>query len=163
MTALQPAGTPSQTTEYVYGVSPADGSALASNDMLAATLYPDPTTGQPSTNQEETYTYNALGQVSSMTDRNARTHQYTYDVLGRQTSDTVTALGAGVDGSIRRIDTAYDEQGNPYLFTSYADPAGTIIVNQVQEVYNGLGQLTAEYQPHSGPVVIGLSGPNELL
>ena len=155
VTAVQPAGTPSQTTEYVYGVTPADGSALASNDLLAATLYPDPTTGQPSTNQAESYTYNALGQVSNMTDRNGTTHQYSYDVLGRQTSDTVTALGAGVDGSVLRLDTAYDEQGNPYLFTSYADTAGTIVVNQVEDLYNGLGQLTAEYQSHSGPVVIG--------
>ena len=155
MTAMQPAGTPSQTTEYVYGVRPADGSALASNDLLAATLYPDPTAGQPSTNQEETYTYSALGQVSGMTDRNGTTHQYSYDVLGRQTSDTVTALGAGVDGSVMRLDTAYDQQGNPYLFTSYADMAGTIIANQVEDLYNGLDQLTAEYQSHAGTVVIG--------
>jgi RHS repeat-associated protein len=155
LTAVQPAGTPSQTTEYVYGVTPANGSALASNDLLAAMLYPDPATGQPSNNQAVTYTYDALGQVSSMTDRNGTTHQYSYDVLGRQTSDAVTALGAGVNGSVLRLDTAYDQQGNPYLFTSYADPAGTMIVNQVADVYNGLGQLTAEYQSHAGPVQIG--------
>src|SRR5205823_1730076 len=52
----------------------------------------------------------------------------------------------------RRIDTAYDTQGNPYLLTSYADTAGTSIVNQVQRQYNGLGQLTAEYQRHGGAV-----------
>jgi RHS repeat-associated protein len=155
MTAVQPAGTPSQTTEYVYGVSPTDGSAIASNDLLAATLYPDPTTGQPSTNQEESYTHNALGQITSITDRNGTTHQYSYDVLGRQTSDMVTTLGAGVDGSVMRLDTAYDQQGNPYLYTSYADTAGTQVVNQVEDVYNGLDQLIAEYQSHSGPVVIG--------
>jgi hypothetical protein len=37
------------------------------------------------------------------------------DLLGRMTSDTITTLGSGVDGSVRRIDTAYDGQGNPYL------------------------------------------------
>jgi RHS repeat-associated protein len=155
LTAVQPAGTPSQTTQYVYGVTPAGGSALASNDLLAATLYPDPATGQPSMSQEVTYAYNALGQVGSMTDRNGTTHEYGYDVLGRQISDTVTTLGAGVDGSVLRLDTAYDQQGNPYLFTSYADTAGTTVVNQVEDLYNGLDQLTAEYQSHSGPVVIG--------
>jgi RHS repeat-associated protein len=156
-TAVMPAGTSSQTTQYVYGVTTAGGSAINSNDLLATTIYPDPTTGQPSTspNQQVTYTYDALGEQTSMTDRNGTTHQYTYDVLGRQTSDTVTQLGAGVDGSIRRIDTAYDSQGNPYLFTSYADTAGTQIVNQVEDVYNGLGQLTGEYQSHSGAVVPG--------
>ena len=30
-----PAGTPSQTTQYVYGVTTAGGSALNSNDLLA--------------------------------------------------------------------------------------------------------------------------------
>jgi hypothetical protein len=57
-----------------------------------------------------------------------------------------------VDGTVRRIDTAYDSQGNPYLFTSYADTAGTTVVNQVQDTFNGLGQLTNEYQAHSGAV-----------
>ena len=154
VTAVQPTGgnTASQTTQYVYGVTTAGGSAIDSNDLLAATEYPDPTTGEPSTGQEETYTYNALGQVTSMTDRNGNTHQYTYDVLGRQISDTVTTLGSGVDGSVRRIDTAYDQQGNAYLFTSYADTAGTEIVNQVEDLFNGLGQLTTEYQSVSGAV-----------
>jgi YD repeat-containing protein len=154
VTVVEPSGTPSQTTQYLYGVTTAGGSAINSNDLLAATLYPDPTTGQPSSSpsEEETYTYNALGQVTSITDRNGNTHSYSYDVLGRQISDTVTTLGAGVDGSIRRIDTAYDAQGNAYLFTSYADTAGTSIVNQVLRQFNGLGQLTAEYQSVSGPV-----------
>jgi RHS repeat-associated protein len=156
LTAVQPAGTPSQTTQYVYGVTTAGGSALNSDDLLAATLYPDPTTGQPTNpNQQVTYTYNALGQDTSMTDRNGTTHQYTFDVLGRKTSDIVTQLGAGVDGSIRRIDIAYDTAGRPYLYTSYSDTAGTQIANQVEQTYDGLSQLTGEYQSHSGGVVPG--------
>ncbi len=85
--------------------------------------YPDPSTGSSSTSstQEETYTYNALGQVLTSQDRNGNVHTYTCDVLARLTSDSVTTLGTGVDGSVRRIDTAYDEQGNPYLVTSYSD------------------------------------------
>jgi RHS repeat-associated protein len=50
------------------------------------------------------------------------------------------------------MDIAYDTQGNPYLLTSYADTAGTTIVNQVQRAFNGLGQLTQEWQSHSGAV-----------
>ena len=88
----------------------------------------------------------------TFTDRDGNVHTYSYDVLGRQTSDAVTTLGSGVDGTVRRIDTAYDTQGNAYLTTSYADTAGTTIVNQVEDVYNGLGQLTGEYQSHSGAV-----------
>ena len=51
-------------------------------------------------------------------------------MLGRQTSDAVTTLGTGVDGCVRRLDTAYDAQGNPYLITSYSRHGGHI-VNQV--------------------------------
>ena len=141
-----------QKTAYVYGVSTASGSAVNSNDILSAVQHPDPTTGNPSASQQDTYTVNALGQVTSMTDRNGNVHQYSYDVLGRLTSDAVTTLGAGVDGAVRRIDTAYDSQGNAYLVTSYDAPTGGNVVNQVEDVYNGLGQLTAEYQSHSGAV-----------
>jgi YD repeat-containing protein len=76
------------------------------------------------------------GEVVSKTDRNGTLHVYGYDVLGRQTSDAVTILGNGVDG---RLDTAYDTGGRPFLYTSYADPGATAIVNQVQQAYNGLG------------------------
>ena len=72
--------------------------------------------------------------------------------LGWQISDAVTTLGANVDGSVRRIDTAYNNQGLAYLFTSYADTAGTQIVNQVENIYNGLGQITEQYQAVNGAV-----------
>ena len=68
-------------------------------------------------------------------------------MLGRQTSDAVTTLGSGVDGSVRRLETAYDTQGKPYLFTSYADTAGSTC-QPGASVFNGLGQLIAEYQAH---------------
>jgi hypothetical protein len=42
--------------------------------------------------------------------------------------------------------TAYDTGGRPYLFTSYNAASGGGIVNQVQDAFNGLGQLITEYQ-----------------
>jgi RHS repeat-associated protein len=144
-----------QQTNYVYGVTTAGGSGVNSNDILAAIQHPDPTTGQPSASQQDTYLVNALGQTVQYTDCNGNVHQYTYDVLGRLTADAVTTLGAGVDGSVRRIEYGYDSQGNLSLITSYDAPTGGNIVNQVQDVYNGLGQLTGEYQSHSGAVVQG--------
>jgi YD repeat-containing protein len=144
MTAFLPGS--SETTQYTYGVTTAT-SGLNSNDLLASVTYP--ANGQPNT---ESYTYNALGEVTGYTDRNGNTHSYVYDVLGRQISDQVTTLGSGVDGTVRRLDTAFDTRGRPYLYTSYADVAGTTVLNQVQQSYNGLGQLTSEAQSHSGPV-----------
>ncbi len=141
-----------QETRYVYGVTTAGGSGVNSNDILAVIQHPDPSTGHPSSSQQESYLVNALGDVVQYTDRNGNVHQYSYDVLGRLTSDAVTTLGAGVDGSVRRIEYAYDSQGNLSLITSYNAASGGSIVNQVQRVYNGLGQLTGEYQSHSGAV-----------
>jgi len=143
-TAVLPVPTMPETTHYTYGVT---GSVISSNDLLASVTYPPD--GQ---NATESYTYNALGQVATMTDRNGNVHTYTYDVLGRQSSDAVTTLGSGVDGTVRRIDTAYDTGDRPSVYTSYADAAGTTVVNQVQQIYNGLGQLITEYQSQSGAV-----------
>jgi RHS repeat-associated protein len=134
-------------------VTTAGGSGVNSNDILAAIQHPDPSTGFPTSGQEDTYLANALGQTVQSTDRNGNVHQYSYDVLGRLTSDNVTTLGAGVDGTVRQITYAYDSQGNNYLITSL--DANSNIVNQVQRIFNGLGQLTGEYQSHSGAVVQG--------
>src|SRR5438045_1730290 len=99
------------------------------------------------------YAYTAAGSVryppdprDTATHRNGNVHTYSHAVLGRLTSDAVTTLGSGVDGAVRRIQTAYDTQGNPYLVTSYDSASGGSVVNQVQRAYNGLGQLTQEWQ-----------------
>ena len=67
-----------EKTLYVYGVTTSGGSGVTSNDILSTTEYPDPTTGAPSTSQEDTQTVNALGQVLTATDRNGNVHTYTY-------------------------------------------------------------------------------------
>ncbi|HEX4612570.1 MAG TPA: RHS repeat-associated core domain-containing protein, partial [Urbifossiella sp.] len=105
-----------------------------------------------STSQEDVTTVDALGGTVTSTDRNGSTHTVTYDALGRVVSDAVTTLGTGVDGSVRRIETAYDGQGNPYLITSYDSATGGSAVNQVERAYNGLGQLITEWQAASGSV-----------
>jgi len=143
LAAVLPGGS-TETTQYSYGVT---GSVIHSNELLASVTYP--ATGLPNT---ESYTYDALGEVVTKTDRNGSTHTYSYDILGRKTSDTVTTLGSNIDGSVRRLDIAYDTGGRAYLYTSYADTAGTTVVNQVKQVYNGLGQLLTEYQAPSGSV-----------
>lgn len=51
-----------------------------------------------------------------------------------------------------RLGTAYDTAGRAFKFTSYdAAPAGTV-VNQGQRAFNGLGQVTREYENHEGAV-----------
>jgi RHS repeat-associated protein len=140
-----------EQTHYVYGVSagPMGGSSITSNDLLAAVQHPNKSTGSPDVSDADSYTYNALGEVVSDTDRRTTTpttHTFLYDVVGRQVADEVTGLGSGVDSTVLRIETAYDSAGRPYLFTSYNATAGGTIVNQVKREYNGLGQIVTEYQ-----------------
>jgi RHS repeat-associated protein len=141
-----------QKTQFVYGTSAAAGDVVTSNDLLKEMHYPDPTTGVPSSDLKDTYTLNGLGQMATSDDRNGNVHTYSYDVLGRLTSDAVTTLGTGVDGAVRRMETVYDSHGNPSLITSYDAATAGNIVNQVQRTFNGLGQLTSDYQSHSGAV-----------
>jgi hypothetical protein len=136
----------------VCGVSTSDGSTLVSNEVLRAVQYPDPSTGAASSSLTDTFTANRLGDTLTKTDRNGNVHTLSYDVVGRATTDAVTTLGSGVDGAIRRIETAYDGQGNPYLLTQYSAASGGSVVNQVKRDYNGLGQLITEWQAVAGAV-----------
>jgi RHS repeat-associated protein len=137
-----------QTTEWVYGVT----SGVYSNDIVGETRWPDASTGSASSSEDEHVTVNALGQTLTSEDRNGNLRTFGYDVVGRLTDDVLTTLGTNVDGAVRRISTAYDGQGNPYLLTSHDATTSGNIVNQVQRAYNGLGQLVTEWQSHSGAV-----------
>src|SRR5581483_11101694 len=100
-----------EETKWVYGVTTSGGSDLNSNDLLLEMRYPDKSTGAASSSEKESYTVNAMGEVKIKTDRNGNVHTYSRDVLGRLTADAVTTLGSGVDGSVRRLETAYDTAG----------------------------------------------------
>ncbi len=154
MTAVMPAGQNSQTTKYVHGVGATAGTDLFSNDLIAKVEYPDLSTGaaSPSAANDVSYTYDNLGEVLTKTDQNGSVHTYSHDVLGRLTLDAVTTLASGVDGTVRALGYAFNSQGLPYQQTSFSDTAATTVVNQVQEAYNGLGQLIGEYQATTGAV-----------
>jgi RHS repeat-associated protein len=149
------AGGAFERTQWNYGTSTAAGDVITSNDVLKNVRYPDKSSGVPSATEQETYTVNGLAQTATVTDRNGNVHSLSYDVLGRLTADAVTTLGVGVDGAVRRMEIAYDTQGNPYLFTSYDAASGGNVVNQVQRDFNGLGQMIREYQEHAGAVATG--------
>ena len=88
-----------------------------------------------------------------MQDQNGNVHEYDFDGLARRLADIVSLLGAGVDGAVRRIDTAYDIRGMMNLITSRAGTAAdSTIVNQVLRQFNNFAQLQKEYQQHDGPV-----------
>ena len=160
VTAVMPTGTPSQTTTYAYGATTGSGSGSNNNDWLRAIVQPDKATGASPSGDIAPYlqlfSYTAQGEIrgelSATSDANGTTHVYSYDAPGRRTSDAIVQLGAGVDGTIRRTETAYDGSGRAFLFSTYGAASGGPVISQVMDTYNGFGQLTAEYQELGGAV-----------
>ncbi len=134
-----------QETVWTYGVTTAGGSALNSNLLVATKTYPDSTGGS----DVVTYTYNRSTQVTTMKDQSGLVHTYTYDSLGRQTRDEVTAWGSStVDQTIKKLTTGYDDRGMVVLAESYG--TGSAAKNSVALHYNGWRQLAQETQGHDG-------------
>ena len=90
--------------QYAYGVTTASGSGVNSKDLLAGVQYPDKSSGNPDTSSgdEQSFTYNRLGQRLTFQDRDGDVHTYSYDLFGRVTADGVGTLGSGVDARVRR-------------------------------------------------------------
>jgi YD repeat-containing protein len=139
-----------ETTAWLYGVTTDTGSTIDSNDVVGETEQPNPSTGQPDSAIATTVSVDALGDTLTSTDPNGTTHTYTYDVLGQETEDDVTTLGSGVDGTVRAITTTYTTLRDPELITSLNSSGG--VVNQVENMYDGLDDLIQQYQSVSGAV-----------
>jgi uncharacterized delta-60 repeat protein/RHS repeat-associated protein len=154
MTANMPSGEITQVTHYVYGVTTGQGSYIDDNDLLYQVQYPDPTSGTNTStgtyNQSEGYTYDALGEQLTYTDRNGTKHQYSYDALGRMTADNITNFGSGVDQTVSEMGYAYNDAGQLFTATSFNSTGG--VVNQVQMTYDGLGNPLTDAQSNSGNV-----------
>jgi YD repeat-containing protein len=139
-----------QTTDYIYG-----GSGTITNDQLSKVEYPNPSGGAADTDADHdvSYTYDNLGDQLTKTDQNGTTHTYTYDVLGRLTSDAAAVAEGNpenIDTSVLKLTYSFNALGLPYQMTSYNGDDG--IVNQVEDEYNGLGQLIGQYEADSGQV-----------
>ncbi len=105
------------------------------------------------------FKYNRQGEVKEQTDQNGTVHAFDFDKLGRRTQDRVTTLGTGVDGAIRRIESAFEVRGMLVRLTSWnVETVGSgSVVNEVTFVFNDFAQLANEYQSHSGAVTTSTS------
>ena len=143
-----------QTTTWVYGTTLTD-SDVARNDLLRAKEFPDKGTA---TDRVE-YKYNRLGEIKEIKDQAGTVRTLDYDKVGRLLHDRVTTLATGVDGTVRRISRSYEVRGLLEKLTSWDNATvGTgSVVNEVQNTYNGFGQLSIQYQALTGAVNTGTS------
>jgi RHS repeat-associated protein len=172
LSAVNPA-TGDQTTAYLYGTTLTE-SGVARNDLLRYTLYPDAEEVWPNlsvdgwasmtvddwANLEITstdsvsYTYNSLGQQTSITDQRGTVRSLYYDSLGRLTNDCVSTVGDDTDDTVLQIAASYEVRGMVQSVTSLdnATPGSGTALNQTWNSYNTFGQLIEEQQEHSGTV-----------
>jgi YD repeat-containing protein len=127
--------TGNQTTTYDYGVTQS-ASKLNSNDLLQTKTLP----GSIIT----TFEYNRQGQVIVQTDNAGTVHEYTFDKMGREVSDEVTAFGTDVDDFVKEIVTVYERRGMVTLKTSLGDSA--TVRNQVKLEYDDYRKLQKDFQ-----------------
>jgi len=157
LTAIVATG--NQVTTYHYGTTTAapESSDVITNNLLHEIVYPDGSQGTDSVR----LSYNRQGQVTKRIDQAGTTHEYIFDKLGRPRHDCVTAFGTGINMLIRRLTTEYEVRGMPSLLSSCIDsmpndtPSGGGVYNQVKLEYNTFGQLTSDWQSHSGRVHTG--------
>ena len=101
-------------------------------------------------------TYDLQNEVLTSTDQRGVKHSYTYDYAGDELTDTVTNFGnlSSTNGSewANEIATSYTDLGQVYQVTTFS---GSTIKNQVQDSYDGWGDLVQEYQADFGAVGSG--------
>jgi RHS repeat-associated protein len=146
-----------QETKSVYA-DPVDP------ERVTATIYPDSQTQLTQIDgawsvvfgaDHVAKTFDRLGRVTFSRDQRGVEHAYVYDTAGRMVADVVTVLPANVDGRVRRLGYGFDDQGRPTTATSYADTAGTIILNQNVTAFGPWGDISSVSQNHDGAVVPG--------
>jgi RHS repeat-associated protein len=148
LTAENPT-TGDQVTEWVYGVTVAQGSEVESKGLVYQKVYPDST----GTTDRVTYTYNRQGQVIALVDQAGTAHGYAFDKFGRVTEDAVTAFGTGIEDTVRKITRGYEVRGMLENVSSLG--TGSTLLNQVRLTYNPYSQLSQDAQAHSGAVSSG--------
>ncbi|MDX9911477.1 MAG: RHS repeat-associated core domain-containing protein [Phycisphaerales bacterium] len=149
-----------QVTTYEYGttvgsVGTTTNSLLGSTDLLAAVEYPDHELGGGSDSGRVEYSYNAQGELRSVTDQNGTLHVYERDAVGRITSDRVDTFGTDIDDTVTKLTYTYDASGRLQRARSYAS---TTPLNEVALAYTPLWQVANVFQNVAGEAVTESSG-----
>ncbi len=136
-----------QTTRWIYGTTLED-SAIATGHLLRAKVYPG--------GDRTDHAYNRQGEDVRKEDGNGTVHEYLRDRMGRMRHDCVTALGPGIDNTVRRISIEYDTK-RPTLWVKVsshddAEPGEGDVLNEVCKRYDGFGQEIEDAQEHDGAV-----------
>jgi YD repeat-containing protein len=99
------------------------------------------------------YSYDRQAETDTTTDANGTTHTFTYNGLGRESTDTVTVPDgnpANIDLTVTELAFGYKACGRLQYVTS--ENAEGDIVNQLFFAYDTNGNLDDEYEEYGGAV-----------
>ena len=140
---LENPATGEQVTEWIFGTT-LTTSGVARNNLVSGKVWP--------TGESESYLFNRQSNVTQRTDPNGSVRQFTYDQLGQPINDAATTVGAGVDATMRRVSTVYNNRGQRDTVTTYDAANGGTAINQVKFDYDAFGLMIADKQEHTGTV-----------
>ncbi|HEX7900564.1 MAG TPA: RHS repeat-associated core domain-containing protein [Planctomycetota bacterium] len=154
-----------QITTYGYGTDANLASpAVWRNDILVGEIYPDSddtfnaggsagakfANGTDATYDRIEYTYEYASRKLTKKQQDTTTHTYTYDTVGRFSTDQASTLGSGIDGAIRRIEYGYDDLSRRVTVGSYSATSGGTLLNEIRFSYDGWRQETGRTEGHEG-------------
>jgi RHS repeat-associated protein len=151
LVAMDPHGTGTltnnQVTTYLY-----EDSVDATRNT--SQIYPDSTDTTSSGTNQIKLAYNVDGSLSQRTDQRGVVLSYAYTNNRLVTTESVTTLPSGVDGTVQSIAHTYDNLNRPLNITSYASAGATgTVVNDIQYAYyNGTAKPVTSYQEHYAAV-----------
>ena len=166
-----------QTTNYIYSKTVIPGAASLTNENLLQIQYPGYVNSGNDTNNltgapnQESFKYDNLDEMIGDLGRNAVQHTYTHDAVGQTVEDdayyaaSTASPTPPVDMSVAGRTFTYSALGQLLLASTYGPDsavgrfnpvtgtgAAATPINQVEDAYNGFGQLITQYQQHSGAV-----------
>lgn len=141
-TAVNPT-TGNQTTRYLYE-DPYDAT------LPTSIIYPDSSDTNSNGTDQVKITYYLDKNIRTISDQNGTLRTFSYDHQRRLAADTVTTLGTGVDGTVRKITRTYNSIGLLERLSSRDNSDN--VLNEVMYTYNANQDLHRIYQSHSGAV-----------
>lgn len=120
-----------QVTTWSYGTTKglsAGQSLVASEDLLDDTAYPDSGGGS----DVVALAYDALGAVTYRKDQSGNVIETEFDAAGRVTARKATTVDTDFDGTVKRIETAYDDLGRVETVTQYDAATSGSVADQVK-------------------------------
>ncbi|NNF64227.1 MAG: RHS repeat-associated core domain-containing protein, partial [Acidimicrobiia bacterium] len=151
-----------QVTLYIFGVSSgasAGDSEIDAGHLLRATVYPDSTNTATTSADIDTddsdvmsFAYNAQGQEIYRKDQDGTIIDTTYDDAGRVETKAASTLASGIDSTVRRVATAYDNLGRVDTVTQYDAVSAGNVVNEVKRAYDDWGPVSKIEQDHDSAV-----------